>query len=88
MAKTSRAETISGAEARKLVRHGAAGFEGELPAGWAYLFAYWAPKPVVDARKIKHWVHDKVLCPEHALALDALLREIPAVVTSPAQGEA
>jgi hypothetical protein len=88
--------TISPAEAREMLARGRgcgwrgceASCKGDLPFGWVNLVLYWAKMPVLDTRLIDHWVHDKVLCPAHALALDQLLMEMPTVVTEPHQGEA
>jgi hypothetical protein len=60
-------------------------YEGDQPPGWVYLIAYHSPQPVLDITKIRHWSHDKVLCPKHAKMLDDLLfPERPAVDEAPA----
>jgi hypothetical protein len=81
-------KNVSPAEARQILEAGricgwrdcTATCKGDLPPGWVNLLVYWSPMPVVDARRIKHWAHDKVLCPAHALALDQLLKAASASV--------
>lgn len=51
---------------------------GNLPKAWRCLLLFWAPRPVMDMTKIPQetWDRDGVLCPEHARALDGLLKDL------------
>jgi hypothetical protein len=41
--------------------------------GWSNLIVYDDTDVKLNITAIRRWRHDKVLCPEHARALDALL---------------
>src|SRR5262249_44843497 len=64
------------------------------PAGWVALVCYeQQQKPALHVSEIKQWRHDKVLCPEHAEALDALLEPgtgvaAPAIMAAQPEGSA
>jgi hypothetical protein len=59
----------------------AATYTGTMPPDWCSLIVHGDPgegltnvgrRVMIDVKRLT-WRHDKVLCPEHALALDALL---------------
>jgi hypothetical protein len=54
-------------------------FKGDMPDGWSWATAYWAPRPPVDLSD-PHlgWIHDKALCPQHTVALGDLFKDRPA----------
>jgi hypothetical protein len=59
-----------------------------VPHGWVNMLVWWSPKPATNLKTIwRHSQRDAVLCPEHARALDALLKEKPLFGGS-ASGEA
>jgi len=51
-------------------------FTGDMPAGWVWLLAYWRKQPTVTIDLECKWLRDAVLCPEHAKALDVLLKPL------------
>jgi len=55
----------------------AASFEGNAPEGWRWLLLYGRERPAPHVGDIpgKTWDRDTVLCPEHAAALNALLKD-------------
>jgi hypothetical protein len=53
-------------------------FNGPMPTGWTWLQVYWSPQVGADPLK-RDWMRDGVLCPEHTLKLDALMKHIPRV---------
>jgi hypothetical protein len=52
-------------------------FPGDMPRGWTYLLAYWAPRPGLDVTPLmtgKDFMRDAALCPMHTRELDRLLK--------------
>jgi hypothetical protein len=62
-------------------------FSGDMPPGWVWLLAYWARDPAMDSPEAK-WLRDTALCPQHARALDAQLKDLGRAVMAPPDGEA
>jgi hypothetical protein len=62
--------------------------QGDLPPGWIWLIAYWAPQVVTDfvhaPPGYDDWHRDGVLCPAHAHALDDLLKPLPRAINNTA----
>ena len=50
----------------------------DLPEGWVWLLAFWSRRPIQHILDIApgHLMRDCALCPEHALALDGLLKDL------------
>jgi hypothetical protein len=56
-------------------------FNGDMPDGWRWLLAYWAPEPpqlTLLELSQEDIARDAVLCPQHAAAFERLLKELPA----------
>jgi hypothetical protein len=68
----------------------AATFRGDMAGGWINLFAYWSPRAELTFWTIppQHISRDAVLCPEHARALEAQLKDISRLGSMPAMGVA
>ena len=52
-------------------------FKGPMPAGWTWLQLYWSKRVDADPLHERDWTRDGVLCPEHTLKVDALMKRIP-----------
>jgi len=65
-------------------------FEDDMPHGWRWLLAYWAPKPQLIPCEVpqKHISRDAVLCPKHAAVLERLFKELPRRLGGPPAGKA
>jgi hypothetical protein len=61
---------------------------GPLPDGWRWLLMYWAPRPPLRMTDIpaETWDRDAVLCPQHAKALDGMLKELARWTSKPVAG--
>lgn len=53
-------------------------FKGDMPTGWTWFHLYWAKQPALDPLTCD-WTRDAVLCPEHTLKVDSLMKRIPRV---------
>jgi hypothetical protein len=62
------------------------------PKGWVMLLAYWSPKPfgfnTTLGKILRYCQRDAALCPEHARALEAQLKDIGRRLGAPAAGQA
>jgi hypothetical protein len=66
-------------------------FEGDMPHGWHWVLAYWAPQPFSSSLlevPQEDMLRDCVLCPKHAAALERQLKELPRHLDGPAAGRA
>lgn len=52
-------------------------FKGDMPTGWTWLLMYWSPRVAIEPLYGRDWTRDAVLCPEHTLKVDALMKRIP-----------
>ena len=56
-------------------------YQGDQPANWRHLLIFWSPRPIRAFADIPGatWDRDRVLCPEHAAELEAVLKLAEAV---------
>lgn len=67
-----------------------ANYKGAMPKGWVALLTYWSKRPVANPFDVPHkdMPRDCSLCPEHAAALEALLKPLGRELDAPAAGRA